>query len=157
MDEPINIMLSEIRQLSKTNALWFHLHKVSEIVKVKATRYNMVVAPVSMERQMGSHSLTGQTFSLARWKSSWDLLGSIVPMVNDNINFKFVDRVDLILPVLLCCSVAQLCPTLWNAIVCGKPGFPVLHHLQELAQTRVHWVGDAIQPSHPLSPPSDLS
>ena len=33
---------------------------------------------------------------------------------------------------------------------CSMPGFPVLHHLPEFAQTRVHWVGDAIQPSHPL-------
>ena len=37
---------------------------------------------------------------------------------------------------------------------CSTPGFPVLHHLPELAQTHVHWVGDAIQPSHPLSPSS---
>ena len=34
------------------------------------------------------------------------------------------------------------------------PGFPVLHHLPELAQTHVRWVSDAIQPSHPLPPPS---
>ena len=34
---------------------------------------------------------------------------------------------------------------------CSTPGFPVLHHLPELAQTHVHWVGDTIQPSHPLS------
>ena len=33
---------------------------------------------------------------------------------------------------------------------CSTPGFPVLHHLPELAQTHVHWVSDAIQPSHPL-------
>ena len=37
---------------------------------------------------------------------------------------------------------------------CSMPGFPVLHHLPELAQTHVHGVGDAIQPSHPLSCPS---
>ena len=37
---------------------------------------------------------------------------------------------------------------------CSTPGFPVLHHLLELAETHVHWVGDAIQPSHPLSSPS---
>ena len=37
---------------------------------------------------------------------------------------------------------------------CSSPGFPVLHHLPELAQTHVHWVGDAIQPSHPLWPSS---
>ena len=33
---------------------------------------------------------------------------------------------------------------------CSTPGFPVLHHLPKLAQTHVHWVSDAIQPSHPL-------
>ena len=37
---------------------------------------------------------------------------------------------------------------------CSTPGFPVLHHLLEFAQTHVHWVSDAIQPSHPLLPPS---
>ena len=37
---------------------------------------------------------------------------------------------------------------------CSTPGFPILHHLLELAHTHVHWVGDAIQPSHPLSSPS---
>ena len=36
----------------------------------------------------------------------------------------------------------------------SRPGFPVLHHLQEFAQTHVHWVSDAIQLSHPLSSPS---
>ena len=53
-----------------------------------------------------------------------------------------------------CCSVAQLCPTLCDPMDCSVPGFPVLHHLPELAQSRVHWVSDAFQPSHPLSPPS---
>ena len=37
---------------------------------------------------------------------------------------------------------------------CSTAGFPVYHHLSVLAQTQVHWVGDAIQPSHPLSSPS---
>ena len=35
---------------------------------------------------------------------------------------------------------------------CSTPGFPFLHHLLELAQTHVHWVSDAIQPSHPVIP-----
>ena len=39
---------------------------------------------------------------------------------------------------------------------CSIPGFPVLHHLTELAQIHVHWVGDAIQASHPVSSPSIL-
>ena len=50
-----------------------------------------------------------------------------------------------------CCSVAQLCLNLCDPMDYGMPGFPVLHHLMELAQTHVHWVGDAIQPSPPLS------
>jgi len=51
-------------------------------------------------------------------------------------------------------SVAQSCPTLCNPMDCSKPGFPVHHLLLELAQTHVHQVGDAIQPSHSLSSPS---
>ena len=50
-------------------------------------------------------------------------------------------------------SVAQSSPTLCHPMDCSTPGFPVLHQLLELAQTYVHWVGDAIQPSHPLSSP----
>ena len=43
---------------------------------------------------------------------------------------------------------------LCNPMDCLMPGFHVLHHLLELAQTHIHWVGDAIQPSHPLSSPN---
>ena len=49
------------------------------------------------------------------------------------------------------CSVAQLCSTLCDPMYCSTPAFPLLHHLPELAQTHIHWVGGAIQPSHPLS------
>ena len=47
-------------------------------------------------------------------------------------------------------SVTQLCPPLCNPMDCSTPGLPVHHQLPECAQTHVHWVGDAIQPSHPL-------
>ena len=50
-------------------------------------------------------------------------------------------------------SVAQLCLTLCDPMDCSTPGFPVHHQLRELAQTHVHQVSDAIQPSHPLSSP----
>ena len=55
---------------------------------------------------------------------------------------------------LCCCSVTKFCPTLCDSMDCSMPGFPDLHYLPEFAQTRVHWVSDAIQPSHPLSLPS---
>ena len=51
-------------------------------------------------------------------------------------------------------SVAQLCPTLCDPMNCSMPGLPVHHQLPEYTQTHVHWVSDAIQPSHPLSSPS---
>ena len=51
-------------------------------------------------------------------------------------------------------SVAQLCPTSCDPMNCSTPGLPVHHQLPESTQTHVHWVGDAIQPSHPLSSPS---
>ena len=51
-------------------------------------------------------------------------------------------------------SVAQLCLSLCDPMYYSTPAFPVHHQLPELAQTPVHRVGDAIQPSHPLSSPS---
>ena len=57
--------------------------------------------------------------------------------------------IQLYIYIYSCCSV-NLC----DPMDCSTPGLPVLHHLPEFAQTHAHWVGDAIQPSHPLSPPS---
>ena len=51
-------------------------------------------------------------------------------------------------------SVAQSCPTLCGPMNCSTPGLLVHHQLPEFTQTHVHWVSDAIQPSHPLSSPS---
>ena len=51
-------------------------------------------------------------------------------------------------------SEAQLCPTLCDPMNHSTPGLPVHHQLLESTQTHVHWVGDAIQPSHPLSTPT---
>ena len=51
-------------------------------------------------------------------------------------------------------SVAQSCPTLCNLMNRSTPGLPVHHQLPEFTQTHVHWVSDAIQPSHPWSSPS---
>ena len=51
-------------------------------------------------------------------------------------------------------SVTQSCPTICDPMHCSMPGLLVHHQLPELTQTHVHWVGDAIQPSHPLSSPS---
>ena len=65
--------------------------------------------------------------------------------------------VDIIIACSLgfcCCSVTKSCPTLCDPLNCRTPVFAILHYLSEFAQTHVHWVIDAIQPSEPLSPPS---
>ena len=51
-------------------------------------------------------------------------------------------------------SVTQSCPTLCNPMNRSMPGLPVHHQLPEPTQTHVHWVGDTIQPSHPVNPSS---
>ena len=58
--------------------------------------------------------------------------------------------------LLFSCWVAQSCPTLCDPMDCSTPGFPVLHQLPEFTQTHVHWIGDVIHPSCPLSSPSSL-
>ena len=57
--------------------------------------------------------------------------------------------------LLCCCSAPRSCLTLCNPMDCNTPpGFPVPHHLLEFAPVHVHWIRDAIQPSHPLLPSS---
>ena len=53
-----------------------------------------------------------------------------------------------------CCSIAKSCLTLRNPTDCSNPGFPVPHHLLLFSQVHVYWIGDAVQPSHPLMPSS---
>ena len=53
-----------------------------------------------------------------------------------------------------CCPVTEWCPTLHDPMDCSTPGFPVPHRLPGFVQVHAHWVGDAVPPSHPLSPSS---
>ena len=64
--------------------------------------------------------------------------------------YKYVQNIRKLFSIY--CSVAKLCPTLCDLMNSSTPGFPVLHYLPELAQTHVLLVGDAIQPSHPVTP-----
>ena len=66
---------------------------------------------------------------------------------------KYINDLTLFLLSQSVSSVTQLCPTLCNPMNLGMPGLPVHHQLTEFTQTHIHWVSDAIQPSHPLSSP----
>ena len=74
-----------------------------------------------------------------RWQKYWSFSFSISPS-NELVQ--------------LFSSVTQSCLTLCDSMECSMPGLPVHHQLPEFTQTHVHWVGDAIQPSHPLLSPS---
>ena len=66
--------------------------------------------------------------------------------------------VNVTLHLKVCAVVQSLSRVrLCNPMACSTPGFPVLHHLREFAQTHVHWVSDAIRPSHPLLPSHPLA
>ena len=77
-----------------------------------------------------------------------------------NVQF-YICISDCVSLLLVCCSVAQSCPTLCNPMDCRTPASMSLttHHLPKFAQVHVHCIGDAIPPSHPLTPssPSDLN
>ena len=72
----------------------------------------------------------------------WPRVGNPVPSLFRRLQFS---------------SVAQSCPTFCNPMDCSMPSLPVHQHLPEFTQTHVHWVSDAIQPSHLLSSPSPLA
>ena len=77
--------------------------------------------------------LTCRFFSISTWSTTWSKVGWTWEVFS---------------------SVTQSCPTLWDRMNCSMPGLPFHHQLLEFTQTHVHWVGNAIQPSHPLSSPS---
>ena len=81
----------------------------------------------------------GKNWTCLKWLSTHTLM-TLIPLEQHMI---FVH-----------CSVAKSCLTLCNPMDYSKPGFPVLHCLPEFAQSHIHWVNDAIKPSHPLFPHS---
>ena len=64
-----------------------------------------------------------------------------------------IRTLEKILQYCCCCWVAKPCLTLYDFMNCSTPGFSVLHYLLAFAQTYIHWINDAIQPSHPLLSP----
>ena len=67
--------------------------------------------------------------------------------------FPKIEKQESTMLFICCCSVPQACPTLSDPMDCSTPDLPVLHYLPEFTQTHVHWVNDAIQPIHFLTPP----
>ena len=95
------------------------------------------------------------------WKIPWtERAGGLQSMGSQRVRHHWIStRTQVINPQIEAkshqfSSVSQSCPTLCDPMNRSTPGLPVHHQLPEFTQTDVHWVGDAIQPSHPLSSPS---
>ena len=119
-----------------------------------------VVAPKS--RLTSDSEIPGVQAGLRKTRGTRDQIANIRWIIKKarelqkNINLCFIDYAKAFDCVQFS-SVAQLCPTLCDPMNCNTPGLPVHQQLLGFTQTRVHRVGDAIQPSHPLSSPSPLA
>ena len=94
-------------------------------------------------------------WSLVTWMTTWTehiILGSQFSLTF----LKYYSAFD-ISGLVKFSSVDQSRLTLCDPMDCSTPGLTIHHQFPEFTQTHVHWVGDAIQPSHPLSPPSPSS
>ena len=105
----------------------------------------------TLEMEMVTHS------RIIAWEIPWtEESGRLQSMVLQRVEKDWVTNTftfTVLIVLLLLFSHSALSNT-FQTYALHTPGFPVLHHFLELAQTHVHWVGDAIQPSHPLLSPS---
>ena len=101
--------------------------------------------------------IQGRIFLISKWISEIPLSSVVLYIFTfsvKHLNWKHVFK-GRSLKLVLVIVVQSLSPTLHDdPMNCSMPGFPVLYYLLEFVQTQVHWVSDAIQPSHPVSPPS---
>ena len=87
------------------------------------------------------------------WETGIDIytLLHVKQITNKNLLYSTGNSIMTYISSIQFSSVSQLCMTLWDPVNHSTPALPVHHQLPEPTQTHVHWVGDAIQPSHPLS------
>ena len=92
------------------------------------------------------------TYNGQKWK--WSKCPSTTEWIKQKVLLAFLQRLIFFISLSVqFSSVPQSCPPLCNPMNCSTPGLPVHQQLPEFTQTHVHRVGDAIQPSHPLSSP----
>ena len=96
----------------------------------------------SLEEGMATHS------SILAWRFPWTEESGRVIVHEAAKSGTWLNKLSISSVVI------QYYPTYWDPMDCGMPGIPVHHQLPEFTQTHVRWVGDAIQPSHPLLSPS---
>ena len=134
-----------------------HVHWVSDTIQPSPPLSSPSLPAFNLSQHQGLFQ--GVVF-LIRWPKYWSFSFSITFLYSKFLLaslclfwtiFLLPREPHLVIPFS---SVTQLCPTLCNPMNRSMPGLPVHHQLLGFTQTHVHWVGDAIQTSHPLSSPS---
>ena len=110
--------------------------------------YQVCLRAVNVKAKRWKHLLTGFHSPLSKcgptgiiFSECLDLIGTAIEHIPGHLTFQ--DSVQF-------SSVAQSCLSLCDSMDCSTPGLPVHHQLPEFTHTHIHWVGDAIQQSHPL-------
>ena len=142
--------------LSMNIQSWFSL-KLTRWISLQSKGLSRAFSSITVQKHLFQH----HNSSSILWHSAFFMVQSSHPYMTPGktialTRWTFVGKaMSFVFNIPSCCySVAQSCPTVCNPTDCITPVFPVLYYLLELAQTHTHWVGDAIQPSHPLSSPS---
>ena len=129
---------------------WLHPYWLTDFFANESSNYHFASMPWFPSLALDSH------FPLSGWRFLLQLqflLRIFLPTSQDLLNI-FFTQWNFSYSSVQFSSVAQLCLTLRDPMNRSTPGLPVHHQLLEFTQTHVHRVGDAIQPSHPLSSPS---
>ena len=151
-NNPLNPQTSKQASKQKPWTITWSLFQVHSFIMLSPSSFSSYPAHTQQTIMSSVLACELQLICCLFWVFSFNTL---LPIVKWKILLpleKF--KVSLSIRVCCSCSVAQSCPTLCDTMDCNMPGFSVLNHLLDLAQTHVRRVDDAIQPCYPLSSPS---
>ena len=141
-------------------------HQLLELTQTHVHQVNDAIQPSHPLSYSPPHAFNpSQHQGLFQWVSSSHQVAKVLELQLQHQSFQWIFRTDFLWDWLVgspCSpmdsqvqfsSVTESCPTLCNPMDCSTPSLPVHHQLLEFTHTHVHWVGDGIQPSHPLLSP----
>ena len=137
------------REIQKGRAAIFYSFPIQLEVgdfERQSTRWSMLVLTYELERN--------SKLNVVAW--AWQVALPPFEIYQECVEIPWINSYScrILVFVVVVQSLSHVHGVMCDSMDCSMPGFLILHHLLELAQTHVHWVSDAIQPPHPLSFPS---